>query len=109
MQLTTEQIKKIIQEEMRSVIYESQFIPALERLFNNNQKEQVEQFMDSLSDPEIYAWYIGKLRERLEAEYQKYQMTPQSEFDPGVDFWYESHKEFINKLEKKFASRTMGE
>ena len=109
MQLTSEQITKIIQEEMRNVIYESQFIPALERLFNNNQKDQVEYFMDSLNDPEVYAWYIGKLREELEAEYLRYLKTPDLIGDPNVDFWYESHKEYIDELEEKFASRTMGE
>ena len=94
---------------MRNVIYESQFIPALERLFNNNQKDQVEHFMDSLNDPEVYAWYIGKLREELEAEYLRYLKTPDLIGDPNVDFWYESHKEYIDELEEKFASRTMGE
>jgi len=109
MQLTTEQIKKIIQEEIRNVIYESEFIPALESLFDDNQKEQVRLFMDSLNDPEIYAWYIGKLREKLEADYQRYLRTPDLIGDPDVELWYEAHKEYIDELEEEFASRTMGE
>jgi len=114
MQLTTEEIKKIIQEELTNVLLESDLsiYEKLEKMFNaadEESKRHLELIIDSLNDPEIYAWYIGKLREKLEADYQSSQKDPWYEFDPSVEEWVRSQEQYIDELEKEYASRTKEE
>ena len=137
MQLTAEQIKKIIQEELELVLTESddmtsqkltpeeqKQIAALEKLLDqadesaddmalfgrNDATEQADFILDSINNPAIYKWYIGRLRKKLDA------MAMARESEHGYlgpleppDWDTNVKDDYIDTLDKDFTSRTKGE
>ena len=105
MQLTTEQIKKIIQEELAGVLGESSSdIASLENLWNAKEYNQVEQLVRSLADPEVRKWYMGKKYEELDDRYKALAEDPY--YNQGTEIYeqYDMEMEDLQALEQELKA-----
>jgi hypothetical protein len=105
MQLTTEQIKKIIQEELANVLGESSSdIASLENLWNAKEYNQVEQLVRSLAEPEIRKWYMGKKYKELDDRFRALAEDPY--YNQGTEIYeqYDMEMEDLQALEQELKA-----
>ena len=105
MELTSEEIKKIILEELASVVSENKgWLPKLEQLYSKGDDETILELLRSLGDPELRKWYIGKRQKQINDQYDKDMKDPWLSQGTEPIEYYNMMMEELFRLEDELMS-----